>query len=118
MHECICTWLVNETCTDHALAYNVHCESGVLLDTGTCVYPSDVQVDLVDYGMNSVSQGIDALAITRVVIRPVGQMKPGVTPQVMFWYCVRWLCPQQAICLSEFVYYYAYLWMQKLVELS
>lgn len=37
----------------------------------------------MDYGMNSVSQGIDALAITRVVIRPVGQIKPGVTPQVM-----------------------------------
>ncbi|DBA86569.1 hypothetical protein WJX77_010262 [Trebouxia sp. C0004] len=40
-----------------------------------------VQVDLVDYGMNSVSQGIDAMAITRVVIRPVGQTKQGVTPQ-------------------------------------
>ncbi|KAL0021115.1 hypothetical protein WJX79_010332 [Trebouxia sp. C0005] len=40
-----------------------------------------VQVDLVDYGMNSVSQGIDALAITRVVIRPVGQTMQGVTPQ-------------------------------------
>jgi len=40
-----------------------------------------VQVDLVDYGMNSVSQGIDAMAITRVVIRPVDQPKQGVTPQ-------------------------------------
>ena len=37
----------------------------------------------MDYGMNSVSEGIDAMAITRVVIRPVGQnVKPGVTPQV------------------------------------
>ena len=42
-----------------------------------------MQVELVDYGMNSVSEGIDAMAITRVVIRPVGQnVKPGVTPQV------------------------------------
>ena len=71
-----------------------------LLDTGTCTYPSVEQVDLVDYGMNSVSQGIDALAITRVVIRPVGQMKPGVTPQVMFWYSIKWLCPQQVIFLA------------------
>lgn len=91
---------MNEKCTGHALAYNVHCESGVLLDTVTCAYPSDVQVDLVDYGMNSVSQGIDALAITRVVIRPVGQMKPGVTPQVMLWHSITWRCPQQAICLA------------------
>ena len=37
--------------------------------------------------MNSVSQGIDALAITRVVIRPVGQTKPGVTPQVTLSHC-------------------------------
>lgn len=43
-----------------------------------------LQVELVDYGMNSVSQGIDAMAITRVVIRPTGQnVKPGVTPQVL-----------------------------------
>ena len=43
-----------------------------------------MQVELVDYGMNSVSQGIDAMAITRVVIRPTGQnVKPGVTPQVL-----------------------------------
>ena len=35
--------------------------------------------------MNSVSEGIDAMAITRVVIRPVGQdVKPGITPQVGF----------------------------------
>lgn len=40
-----------------------------------------VQVELVDYGMNSVSQGIDAMAITRVVIRPVMSCS-GVTPQV------------------------------------
>lgn len=40
-------------------------------------------MELVDYGMNSVSQGIDAIAITRVVIRPTGQnVKPGITPQV------------------------------------
>lgn len=42
-----------------------------------------MQVELVDYGMNSVSEGIDAMAITRVVIRPTGQnVQPGVTPQV------------------------------------
>lgn len=42
-------------------------------------------MELVDYGMNSVSEGIDAMAITRVVIRPVGQdVKPGITPQVGF----------------------------------
>ena len=40
-----------------------------------------MQVELVDYGMNSVSQGIDAMAITRVVIRPVLSCS-GVTPQV------------------------------------
>lgn len=40
-----------------------------------------LQVELVDYGMNSVSQGIDAMAITRVVIRPVLSCS-GVTPQV------------------------------------
>ncbi len=50
--------------------------------------PCDAQVDLVDYGMNSVSQGIDALAITRVVIRPVGQTKQGVTPQVNLTPCI------------------------------
>lgn len=44
---------------------------------------ADLQVELVDYGMNSVSQGIDAIAITRVVIRPTGQnVQPGITPQV------------------------------------
>ena len=41
-----------------------------------------LQVELTDYGMNSVTQGIDALAIVRVVIKPVGEVKPGITPQV------------------------------------
>lgn len=40
-----------------------------------------VQVELKDYGMNSVTQGIDAIAIVRVVIKPVGEVKPGITPQ-------------------------------------
>ena len=51
-------------------------------------FTNGAQVDLVDYGMNSVSQGIDALAITRVVIRPVGQTKQGVTPQVNLTPCI------------------------------
>lgn len=46
-----------------------------------------LQVELVDYGMNSVSQGIDAMAITRVVIRPVLSCS-GVTPQVRTLYIV------------------------------
>lgn len=33
-----------------------------------------VQVQLVDYGMNSVTEGIEALAMTRVVVRPAGKM--------------------------------------------
>lgn len=43
-----------------------------------------VQVDLVHFGLNSVSQGIYAMAIAgfRVVIGPVGQVKPG--PQVSY----------------------------------
>ena len=41
-----------------------------------------LQVDLVDYGMNSVSQGIEAMATTRVVIKPMDGSS-GVTPQVM-----------------------------------
>lgn len=54
-----------------------------------------LQVELVDYGMNSVSQGIDAMAITRVVIRPVLSCS-GVTPQVRtlcfiaMYACMQW----------------------------
>ena len=33
-----------------------------------------VQVQLVDYGLNSVTEGIEALAVTRVSIRPDGRM--------------------------------------------
>lgn len=51
-------------------------------------FTNGAQVDLVDYGMNSVSQGIDAMAITRVVIRPVDQPKQGVTPQVNLTPCI------------------------------
>ena len=51
-------------------------------------FTNGAQVDLVDYGINSVSQGIDAMAITRVVIRPVDQPKQGVTPQVNLTPCI------------------------------
>jgi 2-isopropylmalate synthase len=43
-----------------------------------------VPVELIDYGMSSVTQGIEALATTRVAIRPVdgaSQISAGVTPQ-------------------------------------
>lgn len=33
-----------------------------------------VQVQLVDYSVNSVTEGIEALATTRVAIRPAGKM--------------------------------------------
>ena len=55
-----------------------------------------LQVELVDYGMNSVSQGIDAMAITRVVIRPVLSCS-GVTPQVATLVII----PVYACCVSS-----------------
>ena len=52
------------------------------LPVGQALLVPALQVDLVDYGMNSVSQGIEAMASTRVVIRPMDGSS-GVTPQVM-----------------------------------
>lgn len=34
-----------------------------------------VDVELVDYSVNSVSEGIEALATTRVIIRPSGKLQ-------------------------------------------
>eukprot|EP00199_Chlamydomonas_sp_CCMP681_P000381 CAMPEP_0119102884 /NCGR_PEP_ID=MMETSP1180-20130426/1484_1 /TAXON_ID=3052 ORGANISM="Chlamydomonas cf sp, Strain CCMP681" /NCGR_SAMPLE_ID=MMETSP1180 /ASSEMBLY_ACC=CAM_ASM_000741 /LENGTH=597 /DNA_ID=CAMNT_0007087261 /DNA_START=19 /DNA_END=1812 /DNA_ORIENTATION=+ len=41
----------------------------------------NVQVELIDYGMNSVTGGIEALATTRVAIRPAGQLSDAVVTE-------------------------------------
>eukprot|EP01025_Chloroclados_australasicus_P066038 TRINITY_DN9030_c0_g1_i1.p1 TRINITY_DN9030_c0_g1~~TRINITY_DN9030_c0_g1_i1.p1 ORF type:complete len:614 (-),score=77.12 TRINITY_DN9030_c0_g1_i1:204-2045(-) len=38
-----------------------------------------VHVELIDYGMNSVTEGIQALAITRVAIKPIGKTSEATT---------------------------------------